>query len=234
MQTWTAILESVHQETSIDRTLVLHVPSAPPQALAYTPGQFVVLSDPEGDARLRRAYSLSSADQQDGRLRITVRDMGDFGATLYAAKPEREFVVRAPQGRFVLDAATPQPVLMVAGGSGVTPFHAFVQVLSALPAPPPFALLQSGRVASELPFHEAFQAAAAACPAFTYIPSVTRARADDPWTGRRGRVDEELCRSVLQEGAQFYACGLPAFVRAMGEVAEALGIPKERRHREQW
>lgn len=41
MQTWTALLESAHPETSIDRTLTFHARSASPEEQAQVPGPFV-------------------------------------------------------------------------------------------------------------------------------------------------------------------------------------------------
>ncbi len=77
---------------------------------------------------------------------------------------------------------------------------------------------------------------AAACPWFRYRPTVTRAAEDDPWSGRRGRVD----RTLLAEGVtkppatRFFACGPAAFVKAMLATAADLGVPADRCLKEQW
>ncbi len=232
----TVVLESTEQPTPIDRTLVFRLEDAEAAAFAYAPGQFIVLREPAYDDKLKRAYSFSHADRQDGRLRITVRDMGDFGAHLYRLELGARLFARPPQGKFVLDLEDPLPLLLVAGGSGVTPFHAFLEALQRLPAPPACTLLQSARVAEELIFHASFRALAEAMPAFTYVPTVTRAPDEAPWEGRRGRIDEALLAAHIEDAAalRFYVCGSGAFVKGLLGHAEATGIPKEQRHREQW
>ncbi len=231
------IVEAVEQTTPIDRTLTLRIKDAVAvSAFAYAPGQFVALTDPEHDPKHRRAYSLSSSDRGDGRLRVTVRDMGDFGAHLYRLEEGARLVARTPQGKFVLDAQDPMPIVMVAGGSGVTPFHAFVEVLAAQPEAAAHTLLQSARVAEELVFRASFEAHSESTGRFTYVPTVTREPPEAPWPARRGRIDRELiaAHAVDAEAVRFYVCGPAAFVRSMLEAADALGIPKARRHREQW
>jgi len=97
-------------------------------------------------------------------------------------------------------------------------------------------LLQSARQAEESIFRAEFAECADACAWFDYLPTVTRAAQDDPWTGRRGRIDDDALRAAVPrpEATRFYACGPGAFVRAQLEAATALGIPKERTHKEQW
>lgn len=230
------VIESITQETPIDRTFVLRLQDAEPEVFAYPPGQFVVLTDPAHDEKVHRAYSFSFADRCDGALRITVRDMGDFGAHLYRAEVGTRLMARPPQGRFVLDLEDPTPALLVAGGSGVTPFHAFAEALRAQASAVPCTLIQSARVEDELLFRDSFVELAATTPGFAYVPTLTRAADEAAWSGLRGRIDEALVREHLgdPEQVRFYACGPAAFVKSMLAAADAIGIPKARRHREQW
>lgn len=227
---------AVEQETPIDRTLRLSVPGDAHDVLAFTPGQFVVLHDPAAETPRRRAYSLSGWPGEDDHLKITVRDMGTLGHALYHARVGTHLAMRAPAGGFVLREAPGDDILMVAGGSGVTPFRAFVGSMRACGSTSRAALVQSARVPNELLFHETFAAWADVHPPFTYLPTVTRAEDDDPWPGARGRIGAEQVRAQVRDPGRtrFYACGPAAFVASMLTVAEELGIPADRRHKEQW
>lgn len=229
-------VRDVVQETPQDRTFVLPVPPEHANAFQYLPGQFVVVTDPAAAKPLRRAYSISCAPSDPPALHLTVRDMGFFGRTFYRFPIGKRLLVRPPQGRFVLEVAPGEHLIFAAGGSGVTPFRAFVQHLCAHDHADEVWLFQSARHAEELLFRDTFEEVAAARPWFHYQPTLTRAAADTAWSGDRGRLDAARMRPAMHRGVitRFYACGPGAFVRAMFSAADDLGIPARRRRREQW
>lgn len=231
----THVLEVV-QETPIDRSFRLAVPPEAAGGFAFAPGQFVTLRDPAWEKKIQRAYTISSAPGENGAIELTVRDMGSFGHSLYGAKAGKTFRIRPPQGRFVLNLDADDRLVMTAGGSGVTPFRSFVRHLVHVGNERPACLVQCGQQAEQLIFRAEFERHAREHPWFDYRPTVTRAADDDPWTGRRGRIDLALLRDVIADPARtrFYACGPGAFVKALLELAGEAGVPKERRHKEQW
>ncbi|HMO63636.1 MAG TPA: oxidoreductase, partial [Verrucomicrobiota bacterium] len=65
----------------------------------------------------------------------------------------------------------------------------------------------------------------------------TRLGADDPWPGRRGRMDAAWVREHVADPAvtTFYACGPNALVEATEQlVLRELGVPKEQMRTEKW
>ena len=235
--TWydTQILEVI-QETPTDRTFRLALPEGEGASFAFIPGQFLVLTDPAAEEPVKRAYSLSSAPEDAGVLEVTVRDMGGFGHFLYGAETGLALQTQAPQGRFVLKREPGETLVLVGGGSGITPFRSFVRHLRAAGTTDPVVLFQSAQQPAELIFRAEFEELAEACPWFDYRPTVTRAAEDDPWAGRRGRIDGEMLAQAVRDPAKtrLYACGPGAFVKAQLAYAESIGIPKEQLHREQW
>ncbi len=229
-------IAEVIQETPMDRTFVLPIPAGLAEEMRFTAGQFVIVVDPDAEKPLRRAYSISCGPDDAEAITLTVRDMGGFGHDFYGFEPGKRLQVATPQGKFTLDEEAAGDIVMVSGGSGVTPFRSFVQHLRAVGTDRAVTLFQSAQQANELIFREEFEAHAAAGDWFTYVPTVTRAADDDPWPGRRGRIDLALVRSAVTspETVRYYACGPGAFVRSMFEIAEEIGVPKEHRRKEQW
>ncbi len=226
----------VVQETPIDRRFVLRIPAAHAADFAFEPGQFVTVRDPAHPDSGQRAYSICSAPNGTGTLDVTVRDMGNFGHEFYGYETGTKLLAKAPQGRFVLANAPDDDIVMVGGGSGITPFRSYVGHLRSNPPETRVWLLQSSRTADQFIFRGEFEEAADACDWFTYVPTVTRAEDDDPWTGRRGRIDEALLRGAIRdpEKTVFHACGPGVFVKEMLATAAAIGVPKERCKKEQW
>lgn len=228
-------VDRVVEETPVDRRFTLRVPAEHAAAFAFVPGQFVTVRDPDHIESGQRAYSICSAPDGAGRLDVTVRDMGEFGHDFFGYEVGKKLLARPPQGRFVLANGPEDDIVMVSGGSGITPFRSYVGYLRSHP-PSAATLVQSSRTAEHLTFREEFEACAEACDWFTYIPTVTRAPDGDPWEGRRGRIDEPLLRTIIRDPARtlFHACGPGVFVKDMLATAAAIGIAKERCRKEQW
>jgi ferredoxin-NADP reductase len=224
-------------ETPVDRTLRFEVPAGAEEAFRFVPGHFLTISLLDDDVQppRKRAYSLSSSPTDTGILEITVRDMGDVGSRLYRLEPGVRLDVIPPRGKFTLEGG-PDDVLLLAGGSGVTPFRSFVRYVGATTPTRRVTLVASAKVPAELVFDAEFRAQAAARSTFEYVPTVTRGSEGAAYGGRLGRIDEALVRARIVDPARtwVYACGSPPFVEGMLAYAAAAGVPPERRKREAW
>lgn len=226
----------VTQETPQDRTLLLEPPpEARERMQRFVPGQFLVLHDTLDGAPIARAYSLSSAP--DAPLEITVRDMGTYGHHLYGLPVGARLHASPPRGHFTLEAQVQGPLLLAAGGAGLTPFRSFVRALAARGHRLPVAVLHSVRTPAELLFRAEFEALARAHPWLAYRPTVTRPQPGDGWSGPTGRLDAQRLAEALPAGpppSLLYACGPTAFVDAALAAAAAVGLPANRLRRERW
>lgn len=110
----------------------------------FLPGQHVQIRVKTGDGEIERAYSLSDAavvPQRRG-YRISVRHQrgataagvafeGRMSGHLHTHLHVGDRVeLKAPSGAFVLPRHSPQPLLLLAGGIGITPF---ISLLESLP-----------------------------------------------------------------------------------------------------
>ncbi len=87
---------------------------------AYAPGDFWPDS---------RSFSIASSPADRQRLRITYAVKGQFTGRMEAElHPGREIWVKMPYGEFIVDPG--QDVCLLAGGTGVTAFTAFLSGLS--------------------------------------------------------------------------------------------------------
>jgi len=114
---------AVREETADARSFVL-VPEAGEETLyRYTPGQFLTFRVPHEGGELIRSYSLSSAPGSDPDMTVCVKrvaggrgsnwfnDHLTAGAQIDAARPAGRFILRDGDS----------PLLLIAGGSGITP-----------------------------------------------------------------------------------------------------------------
>ena len=102
---------------------------APPEGFAFEPGQYLTLRAAVGGQELRRSYSICS----DRRLQVGIRrvDGGAFSTWVHEQlKPGDVVESYPPQGRFVLPSSSEgRHVLLIAGGSGITPILAILTAL---------------------------------------------------------------------------------------------------------
>lgn len=231
-------VREVVQETPADRTFVLPVPAGAEEAFRFVPGQFVTVSDP-GDPKVpprKKPYSISSSPTDEGRVEVTVRNMGDFGGRFYAFPVGKVLRVIPPRGKFTLDPVVTDDLLLLAGGSGVTPYRGFVRWLRVNGHARPVTVVYSARVPEDLVFDAEFRRHARECPWFRYLPTVTRLEEGVAFDGGRGRVSIETLRPLVRDPAAttVYSCGPNPFVDASTALAEALGVPPPKRRKEKW
>jgi predicted ferric reductase len=70
-------------------------------------------------------FSLSAAPTRD-RMRVTVKDLGDYTRKLQHIRPGVRVLVEGPYGTFTATRRTRRRALLIAGGIGITPLRALL------------------------------------------------------------------------------------------------------------
>ncbi|MDZ7789287.1 MAG: ferredoxin reductase [Xanthomonadales bacterium] len=99
----------------------------------HVAGQHLALGVEINGVLRQRVFSVSSAKRSDGLLRVTLRRQAGGGVTDWLhrhARVDQIVTLSPPGGEFVLPAPAPQKLLMLAGGSGVTPMMAMLGQLA--------------------------------------------------------------------------------------------------------
>lgn len=99
---------------------------------AFSPGQFLHLAiDPfETGSHWpeSRVYSIASSPLQRDQLRLTISRQGAFTRRLFEqVHTGSEVWLKLPYGSFCLNSAGGDPMVLIAGGSGITPFMSFLE-----------------------------------------------------------------------------------------------------------
>ncbi len=144
-----ARVEMVHHETPRVRTVVLR-PNA--RWRGFRAGQHVVVTLDVDGRRLSRTFSLSGGeDERTLRLTIGRQPNGRVtGAVHDRLRPGDIVEISQAHGDFVLPDDERTPLLMIAGGTGITPFLAMLRTLAARGAGRDVVLLCWAPRASEL------------------------------------------------------------------------------------
>ncbi len=211
---------------------------------AFVPGQFVQIHFHYPDGKpTKRSYSVATVGAGDGdaveRIEVAVSyvDGGAATALLANLKEGDSIDGSGPYGRFCLmDADVNRRYLLVATGTGVTPYRAMLPQLEKLAARgAEVALIYGARNETELLYGDEFETFAQKNPHFHFYACFSRApRAQPRAHDRSGRVHvalEELKPDPAHDIA--YLCGNPDMVdQAFAQLKEAgLPIPHIRREK---
>lgn len=102
------------------------------RSLRHKPGQFAFLSIQGAEPH---PFTISSAPQSDGAIRMTIASLGDYTARLgRSLKSGTSVRLEGPFGHFER-RTTPDPEIWIAAGVGITPFLAWANALEPTNGP---------------------------------------------------------------------------------------------------
>jgi len=200
------------------------------QPFAFVPGQFLQVHFRYGDGTpAKRSYSLAGPA---GTIEIAVSYVAGGAATALFEGLEIGDSIDAsgPYGRFcLLPGDENRRYLLVATGTGVTPYRAMLPQIEALVPGRGLrvVLLQGARSPGELLYGEEFRAFADAHPAhFRYLPCLSRELPPQPHPDmRHGYVQQFLAECAPDPASDIvYLCGNPNMVDASFEALKDAGL----------
>ena len=208
--------------TSENRATVVRVSKSTPRSVtlwlqpnhpvAFRAGQHLTVTVEIDGRRHSRCYSpANSEDVQLIELTIVRHDGGLVSGHLYrAAGPGMTVGLSAPAGDFVLPSPLPRRLLLIAGGSGITPVMSMVRTLQ-----------QEGRYDGEIAVLHYVRTTEDACyrEQLRMMPEVSTFQVCTRGSGGDldGRFSPKHVAAALDRPDAVYVCGPPALVNAVRE-----------------
>jgi len=225
-----ATLVERRPETDSAVTLVLDVHDWP----GHLPGQHVDvrLTAPDGYTATR-SYSVSAPEGGD-RVELTVQRVpdGEVSGFLAEALALGDTVrLRGPVGGwFVWRTTQPEPVLLVAGGSGIVPLMSMLRARDGADhGGPPFRLVYSVREPGDVIYRDVLSALQDSDVADVHLVHTRRAPEGAARPVSRLRQDDLAASGWSAEDAPTcYVCGPTGFVEAAADLLVGLGHAPER------
>ena len=216
------------------------------QPFAFVPGQFIQIHFQYPDGKpTKRSYSVGTVGT-DGVtpvpvLEIAVSYVDGGAATELLSKLDVGETVNAsgPYGRFCLqDNDANRRYLLVATGTGVTPYRAMLPLIRRLSATRGcrFDLIYGARTEVDLLYGEEFEAFGREVPGFGFHPCFSRVpRAVPGPNDRSGRVQVALeALAPDPAGDIAYLCGNPDMVDQCFAMLKDAGMPVAHIRREKY
>ena len=201
-------------------------PERPGPVSGFRPGQFATIriADEAGTIFVR-TYSLSSSPSETRFLRITVKQAGRVSALLNGPGMEgRQIALRPGAGAFHLPDVLARPVIMIAGGIGITPFMSMLHALAGNSARPPALLFYGVRDPADFAFREEIGRIVAACPwiGLRVFVSNPEAVLEPSWT--RGRISTGAIQAAVRGEADYFLCGPGPMIESLCAGLAVAGV----------
>lgn len=197
--------------------------------IKFHAGQNLTIAWPMDGETLTRTFTIASPPTLTGHVELTVKAHhgGRVTPDLHRRlAPGCEVRAYGPGGQFGLAFTPSDRILMVSGGSGVTPMMSMLRLIRDRRYTSDVCLIHSASQPGDLMFTDELRAIAARCPnvSVTLLPSsVPRG---EGWIGPRGRLSRRLLHALVPDAKHRVAflCGPPAFRAAVRRALAAEGV----------
>lgn len=214
VEDFTGTVESIEALTPTIRGIRLRLD----RPIRFQAGQYINLRIGKADP-VTRAFSIANAPSDGDLIELNIRIVpGGRGTTwLHEQLKEGDTLhLSGPYGRFFVRRSVRQPMLFIAGGSGLSSPRSMILDLLEKGEEQPITLIYGARNLDELYYHDAFVALAGQHPQFRYVPALSDEPRDSGWHGFRGFAHEAARHAFDNDfrGLTAYLCGPPPMIEA--------------------
>jgi ferredoxin-NADP reductase len=199
---------------------------ARPEGFDFEAGQFVTVRVRADGKEYARCYSLSSAPDVRGYLEISVKRQGVVSNALHAtARPGALLSIRPPKGKFRYPAGDDRPIVLIAGGVGITPLMSMLRHAVATEPTRLVTLIYSAASERDFAFRDEIVSLARRHPHVRVTLAVSRQPSPPPqfWPGR---INGSLLASVPDLPHSIaMICGPSSLVDTAKELLRQAGMP---------
>jgi len=199
-------------------------------------GQYLpVTVEAPGHGVLRRTYTISAYEA--GRYRLSIKrerlpghPPGRVSNHVHEHWALGDLIsIGTPQGHFVLNTMSTRPIVLLAGGIGITPLLAMLRELAVCETTRKIVLVAAMRHHRDHPFRNEVAGLVRRMPNLTVHVRYSEHPEDadeGPTPDSYGLVDEALLHGLVPApDADVYLCGPGPFMNAMDRILAALGVP---------
>ena len=226
-------VKDIVQETQNAITIVFHQTEP---AMEYRPGQFLALIAEIEGKEVRRSYSFCSAPEIDQDLAVTVKRVeGGLMSNFLPdhLKVDHELKVMEPMGHFTIDMdpLNRRHLVMVAGGSGITPFMSHIKSILKREPHSIISLIYANRNIESIIFKNELEDLQAKNEGRFHVIYILD-EAPLTWQGPSGLLNPEMLKEILHripdwglDNTQYLMCGPEGMMRNVETFLADYGIP---------
>jgi len=209
-------------ESENDQVVSIYIKGRNLNKFNFRAGQFAIFRFLSGELALQ-AHPFSFSVAPNGEyLRISVKNLGDFTASLKNnLRVNSLVIIDGPHGIFTTQRSKNNKLTLIAGGIGITPLRAIIEKEPTKD----LTLFYSGSKEADLIFRSEIDALQNDKLRVNYIVN-----GGDNWSGEKGHLDEEKLKRLLPDYLKqdFYLCGPPIMIKNIRRIFKKIGVRKNK------
>jgi predicted ferric reductase len=226
-------ISEVRKERGDTSTLVMQPDGHP--GFRFSPGQFAWLTVWGSPFKITgHPFSFSSsAAVTDGRVKMTIRNLGDFTSQIHNVPVGKRVYLDGPYGAFTIGNPADMHVL-IAGGIGITPMMSMILTLADRRDTRPVILLYGNEDWESITFREELEALKARLD-LTVVHVLTNPSGG--WAGERGFITAEVFKRHLPPpyaDHEYFICGPNVMMDAIEKALGEMNVPLSKYHSERY
>lgn len=230
------LVEEVIPERGNAWTLVLRPDNHP--GLRFQPGQFAWITAWDSPFRdHEHPFSFSGSASTTTRLAFTIKELGDFTASIKNLSRDQRVYVDGPYGAFSVDRHPHAPeFVFIAGGIGITPMMSMLRTLADRGDARPLTLIYANKTLEAATFLEEIEK----LPQRLNL-NVVHVLESPPegWQGEKGYINADLLKRYLPaerlpNRVEIFICGPAPMMNAVEKALVQLGVPMGDFHSERF
>ena len=199
-----------------------------PKEFSFKAGQYIQLgvpkllhSDPKGASRV---FSIASSPLDKEKISVAFRETGSGCKRTIKELPQGGQVsIEGPHGFFTIPEKPADPIVLIAGGIGITPYMSMIRFANEKRLAFPITLLYANSTKERAAYLEELQKISNHNKYFTL-------------KNKFGKIDEQFIRQSVKDmqNCRWYVAGPPAMVDYARNILILLGVDDGRIHYEEF
>lgn len=216
-----------HIEPLNKQTYRVILASSDTKKIKYRPGQYVELTNSNSQTA---PFSIANAPSEKGELELHVQTGTEFSNKLINdLNQEKTVTATGPHGHNVYQSQPLFPILLVAGGVGISHSMAIIQYAAELHFPRPIHLYWGCKKIDDFYLMRELNELANEHKHFQFTPILSEA--DHNWQGQTGLIHPAIIRDYPDlTNIEIHASGSEAMITTIFDALKPLGLRKVLMH----
>lgn len=216
------------------KVVTLNVASEKSASFSYLPGQFAFISI-SSDLMPKEAhpFTISSTPTRPDGLSFTIKDCGDWTSQIKHLQKGTSVRINGPFGLFThLTCPARQPIIMIAGGIGITPMISMLGYMYDMKDKRNILLIWSNKTQKDLVCQKEMDRIQRKLTDLTIVHIFTQEKAAGCASGRLTRKRLQHLLETSDRASAVFICGPPLMMNQVAHDIKSLGFNRRAIHTE--
>jgi predicted ferric reductase len=204
------------------------------QILNHIPGQFAFITPVSANVpQEEHPFTISSPPTRPNALQFVIRSLGDWTNKINRLKAGETVFIDGPYGLFShMVLREKEPVIMIAGGIGITPMLSMLRYMADVNDPRRILLIWSNKTKEHIVFPEEFKRLENRLQHLSIIHVITRSSGEENQIGRLDRIRLEKLLEGWRRQSNVFICCPFEMMKNIAHAVKKLGFSSARVYKE--